>query len=140
VNDEDIECVEIQNTANGGLKGTTVSIVVDNEVHKHYDYVFGGVTSRASRKSIGDLSVFNSENWDLKSSMEQVDGPAKDKCAGFLVVINEPDKELRSDDWRAINVWGFETINGEKRYVRRVHFESPTFTKDLVIVYDTIKG
>jgi len=131
-----VEHLEIDNTATGGLKGTTIHIILDNEIHAHYDYVFGAVTSQALRVPIEELEYFKDVDWDVEASTAHPEGVGQ---AGILVVRNGPDETKREDKWSAYNVWGYEFIEGKKTYVRRIHFWSPKLTKDLVVVYDEVK-
>ena len=64
--------------------------------------------------------------WDVEASTQV---PSAISAAGFIVVQNGPDKSVRNDEWSAYTVWGVEVVKGERRYVRHIHFESPTLTK-----------
>jgi hypothetical protein len=59
---------------------------------------------------------------------------------GVLWTYTVPDKSQRSDEWSAEQVWGYAThdIGGtrEQRYTRRIHFTSPSVTKDVLLVYE----
>ena len=60
---------------------------------------------------------------------------------GALWSYSVPDKSQNSNEWYAEQVWGYaeHDIPGsgrEKRYTRKIHFISPTLTKDVLLIYD----
>ena len=135
LDDNGVECIVIETTATGGIKGTTVDIKVDGQEYIHSDYIFGSVSTIANRKPLEELPFFKDDKWDLAASTATMPG-AKNEKEGFLVVENHANKDSRVDNWSAVNVWGFQEFQGKKYYVRRVHFESSGLTKDLLVIYD----
>ena len=59
----------------------------------------------------------------------------------MLWTYTVPDRAERRDEWSAEQVWGYaiHDIPGrgrEERYTRKIHFVSPSLTKDVLLVYD----
>jgi hypothetical protein len=53
-----------------------------------------------------------------------------------------PDKMHSEQGWSAEQVWGYAEhdipgLGRQKRYTRRIHFVSPSLTKDVLLIYDT---
>jgi hypothetical protein len=137
------EKITFQHTATGGIKGRFLSVDLSytgtsGEYHfpskdyKHHDHVFGHVLITAARKPLSQITdPFLKEGWT----------PRTFKDEGVLWTYTVPDKEQRKDDWSAEQVWGYaiHDIPGkgrEERYTRKIHFVSPSLTKDVLLVYD----
>ena len=68
-----------------------------------------------------------------------------DDVKGCIWTHTVPDKTTTDREWIAEQVWGYaehEIPNQgrQKRYTRRLHFVSPTMTKDVLLVYDQKDG
>jgi hypothetical protein len=107
----------------------------------HSDHVFGAVSINAERKPLASIAhPFLVQGW----TADVQDTPFPD-VKGVLWTLTVPDKTKRADEWVAEQVWGYadHDIPGkgtEKRYTRRIHFESPALTKDVLLVYDLKDG
>ena len=104
---------------------------------KHSDHVFGPVVIQTERKPISSITnTFLKQGWteDIETT------PFKD-IKGVLWTYTVPDESQRSDaEWSAEQVWGYAEhdipgVGREKRYTRRIHFTSPSLTKDVLLVY-----
>lgn len=96
--------IDIQQTATGGVKGTSENRVLDNEYREHSDWLFGKVKGRTEWLSETPLKVdepFLAEGWE--------DGTAE-WIHAFVQSLDS--------DWTAAQVWGFQNVQGERRYVR----------------------
>jgi hypothetical protein len=130
--DNNVEHIDIDQSLSG-LAGTTENRTLDWTFRENSDYLFGPVLGRSRRVSIDRIdNEFLRKGWlpdteehgainayaksDTPKSnntwiAEQVRGP-------FRHVIASPVyKSLYS-----VQTWGFEEINGERRYVRHVDF------------------
>jgi len=122
--DEGVEKIDIVQTLTGGIKGTTECRNLDYVERGHKDHIFGNVVGRTRRIMLEDI-----EDEYLKK-----DWPADLVKEGLIdsFVFNEENA------WTANQIWGFEMVNGEKRYVRHVKFEKDgvkTLTRKLIYNY-----
>jgi len=105
---------------------------------KHSDHVFGPVLITAERKPLADItSPFLREGWT--SDVETTPFPT---TKGVLWTYTVPDQTHKTQGWSAEQVWGYAEhdipgVGRQKRYTRRIHFVSPSLTKDVLLVYDT---
>lgn len=92
----------------------------------HEDHLFGKVVSQSRRVDISEITdPHMNSGWEADWIKEGV-------IENF--VVNE------DNDWTAAQVWGFEKINGEKRYVRHLILDCPKRKKTLKkkLVYDYV--
>jgi hypothetical protein len=59
-----------------------------------------------------------------------------------LWTFTVPDETHSAQGWSAEQVWGYAEhdipgLGRQKRYTRRIHFDSPSLTKDVLLVYDS---
>ena len=119
------------------IKGTSGVYYFPCNGHLHSDHVFGAVSIDAQRKPFSEItSAFLKEGWT--SDVEVT--PFND-VTGVLWTHTTPDKTKRNDEWSAEQIWGYAQhhIPGkgkEKRYTRKIHFVSPSLTKDVLLIYD----
>ena len=105
---------------------------------KHSDHVFGPVLITAERKPLSDITApFLREGWT--SDVENSPFP---NTEGVLWTFTVPDKAHSAQGWSAEQVWGYAEhdipgVGRQKRYTRRIHFVSPSLTKDVLLVYDS---
>jgi hypothetical protein len=97
---------------------------------KHSDHVFGTVLITAERKPLSEITdPFLKQGWT--SDIE---------TTPFSNVKGALWTSQRGEDWSAEQVWGYAEhdipgVGREKRYTRRIHFTSPTLTKDVLVIY-----
>jgi hypothetical protein len=104
---------------------------------KHSDHVFGAVLINAERKPLSQIThQFLTQGWT-----SDVETSPFTNTKGVLWTFTVPDKSRRSDEWSAEQVWGYAEhdipgVGIQKRYTRRIHFISPSLTKDVLLIYD----
>ncbi|CAN8099429.1 unnamed protein product [Discula destructiva] len=113
---------DIQQTATGGVKGTAEARTFDNTWREHSDWLFGKVKGRTQWISapVGD-EPFLGTNWE-EGSKEWV----------YAYV------ESLDSDWTAAQTWGFQVINGERRYARNVVIKKGDKKEEFRMVYDFV--
>jgi len=113
--DDGIERIDIQQTASGGISGTTEERHLDNEIRESEDHIFGPVRSHSKRVRLDELeNEFLREGW-----LEDV------KTHGAVWTCAMSDTPKSRTSWTAEQTWGFEDVNGERRYTRHVNFTGP---------------
>jgi hypothetical protein len=109
--------IDLEQTATGGIQGTTELRTLDWSETSHEDHIFGTLTSRnrwvADLKSCesgngGPLHTFLTEGW-----LEEKVGPN-----GEGWVQNWATN--KKDGWTAEQVWGFTLINGQRYKTRKI--------------------
>ncbi|KAH6660536.1 hypothetical protein BKA67DRAFT_653710 [Truncatella angustata] len=130
--------LDIEQTATGGIKGTSEHRTLDDTPREHADWLFGKVKGRSlyiaadalpakvKEQLLGD--DFLTEGW-LQSDEEKT-GPG-----GALHVVNWVEAEA---GWTVAQVWGFQTVGGERRYARNIVITNKDKKVELRLVYDFI--
>ena len=123
--DAGTEHIDIRQTLTGSVGGTTERRTLDWAARSHRDHLFGSVVGQSRR--VTDLSIIGDaylENgWDA-------DG-IKDGVVESYVVNEE-------NGWSARQIWGFEVIKDEKRYVRHLRFEKDDIMLEKKMAYDYV--
>lgn len=98
-----------------GLSTSSEDRILDWVERPFEDDVFGPVFSRTRRIPVGEVE----KDW-LRS------GWTDDTNANGLVLTRaESDTPKSKTTWVAEQAWGFEEVNGERRYVRHIDFTGP---------------
>ncbi|KAL7285215.1 hypothetical protein ACG7TL_000308 [Trametes sanguinea] len=142
-----IEHIDIDQSVTGGIKGTSEYRALDWEERPHEDHVFGAVLSKSKRVPLAEVErEWMKKDW-LEESLEDDQiiftcakaDPSKNKqkCPQSRFVLESEIRPCRLLMATPRQTWGFELVNGEKRYTRHIFFEGP---KDEIIeirlVYD----
>ncbi|RPD64978.1 hypothetical protein L226DRAFT_541575 [Lentinus tigrinus ALCF2SS1-7] len=114
--DDGIEHIDVAQTITGGIKGTNEHRILDWTEREHEDHIFGAVLSKSRRVTLDDVE----REWLKRDWLDEsfADGHIIYTCA-------KSDTAKSGRTWSSEQVWGFETVNGEKRYTRHVYFEGP---------------
>lgn len=113
--DAGVEHIDVDQTLTGGIKGTTEIRVLNWEAREHEDHIFGFVVGRSRRIRVEDIEhEFLRVGW-LPDTTEH----------GAINSYVESDTPKSGTSWTAEQIWGFEEVNGERRYVRHVRFIGP---------------
>ncbi|KAL4772973.1 hypothetical protein BDW60DRAFT_31897 [Aspergillus nidulans var. acristatus] len=139
--DKTIQRIDVDNIVTGGVQGTSEARVTDWKKREHSDTIFGRVEgqSRLIRGSAKDGKVRPNVDVCTRIQDEKIGrflrgeiGADGSETEGFLV---DPAGEgfgegeglwlqswVESVDstWTAEQIWGFETINGQRYHTRRV--------------------
>ncbi|KAK0127231.1 hypothetical protein ONS96_006784 [Cadophora gregata f. sp. sojae] len=110
--EENITHIDIEQTATGGVKGTTELRALNWVEHTHTDHVFGTVKGKARWSSFQEIDdEFLKEGW--LEGEEEAAGPEGEKHVESFAVNEEKG-------WTARQIWGFATVDGKRYYTRRV--------------------
>jgi len=124
--DDAVEHIDIKQTLTGGIEGTQENRVLDWTERPHEDRVFGQVIGKTRRLKVEDIeNEFLKKDW-LPDTVEH--------GTVHSYVISDTAKSGRT--WIAEQVWGFETINSERRYVRHVNFTAGQENIQAKLIYD----
>ncbi|KAF2963376.1 hypothetical protein GQX73_g10186 [Xylaria multiplex] len=131
--------IDIEQSASG-LTGTTENRVLDWTAREHKDWLFGRVHGRSKFVTPAELAALlapggeaRGEGWVDSDFLAQDwrDGDGD----GDRFVLNH----VRADaGWFATQVWGFQDIGGERRYVRNVVVAKGDKFESFKMIYDFV--
>lgn len=127
--DEGFEHIDIDQLITPGLQGTTELRTLNWTWRDHSDIVFGDVKGRTRKVKLSDVPDDEDGKW-MKEGWE----PAfLEKGEAIETYVESTTK-----GWTANQFWGFEIIDGERRYTRHVVVKDKSGKKVLRIklVYD----
>lgn len=100
--------VDIEQTA-AGLTSTQERRCIDGEWRPHNDWLFGDVKGKTEWLSLNDLDDdFLKQGWEPQSD----DPTAKNYIVSHV--------ESQTNGWTARQVWGFQIVDGLRRYTRAI--------------------
>jgi len=126
--DDTFEHIDTDQTLTGGIKGTNESRTFSGLPREHTDYLFGDVIGLSKRVKADEIAEeFLSKGW-TKDTLEEE--------KGIIFTTASSKTETTGKTWTADQIWGFEEVDGLKRYARHVHFYTPDETVQARLVYD----
>ncbi|KAJ3487367.1 hypothetical protein NLI96_g3582 [Meripilus lineatus] len=126
--EDGVEKIDIeQSLVGGGAAGGWEYRVLDWQDRPQEDGIFGPVIAKFRRTTLDEITdPFLKEGWTEETQEH-----------GILNGSARSNTEKSGISWFADQVWGFEIVDGEKRYTRRVVFKGPNEEKICVrLVYD----
>ncbi|KAI6250891.1 hypothetical protein HI914_01009 [Erysiphe necator] len=142
VDDSGITHINIDQTATGGIPGTSEKRDLDWEVREHTDHVFGTLKGRTRWIALDAVKEPLSGE-DYTDSEEDV----KFLCEGWIEDASEnggPNGERHIDSfvrnesrgWTARQIWGFQLVDGARHYVRKVIVKKEKTVHQVTLIYD----
>jgi len=118
--------IDIDQTATGGVKGTTENRLLDWTERSHSDYMFGDLKGKSRWVNLDGegLDSFLTEGW-----LEEEAGPNGEKHVQSWV-LNE------ANGWTAEQIWGFAIVEGARYHTRRVVVTKGEEVLKIRLVYD----
>jgi len=125
-----IEHIDIDQTVAGAFPGTSEYRTLDGVERHKEDGLFGFVVSKSRRLAVEDIGDDHLKGKWLPDTVRD----------GAIHTIASSDTEKSGLVWTAEQVWGFESINGERRYARRVKFNYKDGEEihEIRLVYDRL--
>jgi hypothetical protein len=129
----DITHIDLDQTATGGIQGTTELRILDWSENIHVDHIFGDLKSRnrwvkdlkaAESGKGGPLHPFLREGWMI----EKV-GPNRETFVQNWVVNEERG-------WTVEQIWGFTKINGQRYKTRKILVQKGETILPVTLVYE----
>ncbi|PHH72921.1 hypothetical protein CDD82_5735 [Ophiocordyceps australis] len=118
--------IDIDQSASG-LSSTQELRCLDDVSREHRDWLFGTVMSRSSWTSLDKVDDdFLRKGWDV----DQAD-------AGNTALVRTL-AENEDYGWTATQIWGFQTIDGERHYCRNIVFKKGQQRVEALLVYDWV--
>ncbi|KAG1846855.1 hypothetical protein F4604DRAFT_1594800 [Suillus subluteus] len=108
------EHIDIEQTLSGGMSGNNEDRTLDWEEHNQYNDVFGALIGQSKRVKVEEVDdEFLKTGW-TEDAVED----------GLILAVAWSDTPKSGMEWKAELTWGFEELNGERRYARHVKFTS----------------
>ncbi|KAI0029147.1 hypothetical protein K488DRAFT_89017 [Vararia minispora EC-137] len=113
--DAGVEHIDIRQTLTGGIEGNDENRTLDWTMRDQINSLFGPVKGRSRRVNPEELEVPWLKDHFLPEISEH----------GTVHAFAESDTEKSGTTWTSNQTWGFEDVNGERRYTRRIDFYGP---------------
>ncbi|KAF2009632.1 hypothetical protein BU24DRAFT_497220 [Aaosphaeria arxii CBS 175.79] len=129
---DDVLRIDIEQTSSSGMSGTTEKRVLDWSPQPQEDHIFGKCTVRTrlvegiqqDGKTIPALEqqtpVSNEKVASFLKGLSLADGPSDGYLAGEEDIFVHFFVRHLEKDWTAEQIWGFEMIDDDRHWVRRV--------------------
>ena len=128
VDDDGHTHIDIEQTATGGIKGTTEIRTLDWVERSHTDHVFGNLKGQSRWMTLdGVEDPFLKDGW-LQGD-EENGGPNGEKFVESYVINEEKE-------WTGDQIWGFAIVDGQRYYTRRVVIKKGDETLKVRLVYN----
>jgi len=110
-----VEHIDIDQRLTGGIAGTFEKRTLDWTFREHNDSLFGAVLGKSRRVKLDEIDdEFLRKGWL----------PDTEKH-GAINAYAKSDTPKSGTKWTANQIWGFELVGDERRYVRHVDFFGP---------------
>jgi len=122
--------IDIDQTATGGIKGTTELRELDWTERSHVDHIFGSLKGKSRWITIDSPEIpddFLKEGWI--EGEEENGGPNGERHIESFV-----DNEEKG--WTGEQIWGFAIIDGKRYYTRRVIITKGSEALKVRLVYN----
>lgn len=146
---EDATHIDVEQTLTGGVQGNAEQRCLDWEAREHRDWLFGTVRGQSRFVSLSDLNSWVPETYGAylrggggdDDGGEWLEGEAENRGPlGESHVLSHVQNTDEGRGWTATQIWGFQVIGGERRYVRLVVVRDKDGKKEvrMKMVYDYV--
>lgn len=125
---EDVTCIQIAQTATGGIKGETEVHKLDGKDYAHSSGVFGTQVVNTSWVHLKSEHSKGLEGWLREGWLEGDDNASP----GNIHVSVKHDKA----GWTAHQVWGFAMVEGKRYFVKRFLVQKGSSDAKVRMVYE----
>lgn len=117
-NGESVTQIALEQTATGGLKGSTETRVTDWYPRGHSDWLFGTVEGKSRYNTLAKIQEENKGQGVLEEDAKYLaEGWLQESAEGDIF---ESFVDNAGNKWTAWQVWGFAEIGGERKQTRRL--------------------
>jgi len=127
VDDEGITHIDIDQPGAAGIGGTSEKRILHGEWNEHEDHIFGAVKGHSKWIKLSALSDSNEDEKFLKSKWNQ------QTQEGDVI---ESYAESLSNGWIARQIWGFQDVNGVRKYTRNIVVTKGSEARRATLHYD----
>lgn len=123
------------------LSSTSEHRSLDGQTRPHSDWLFGSCEAFSKFITEEDAKTWVVEKHGAFMGEGWLTGPDEAKGpGGTLHLYNHVINKDPKGGWHAAQVWGFQLVDGERRYVRRVTVEKDGKVETIKMVYDFISA
>ncbi|CRK42021.1 hypothetical protein BN1723_018960, partial [Verticillium longisporum] len=120
--------IDIDQTATGGVKGTKENRCLDLEFREHADWLFGSCRGQSDWRSPAEIEdEFLKKGW-LEGDAESTGPQGKSHVYSHVENVD--------NGWTATQIWGFQEIDGQRRYARNLVVAKDDKKVEFRLVYD----
>ncbi|CRK33349.1 hypothetical protein BN1708_001037 [Verticillium longisporum] len=120
--------IDIDQTATGGVKGTKENRCLDLEFREHADWLFGSCRGQSDWRSPAEIEdEFLKKGW-LEGDAESTGPQGKSHVYSHVENVD--------NGWTATQIWGFQEIDGQRRYARNIVVAKDDKKVEFRLVYD----
>lgn len=132
--DEGIEHIDIDQKLTGGISGTTEKRTLIWKERENDDHLFGPVVGKSRRVKVDDIDEseeFLRTGWTedtVEAGVVQALAASDTPKSGTTWIANQvcsPHVVNSYVELACSQTWGIEALNGERRYIRHLHFTGP---------------
>lgn len=128
--DTGVEHIDIDQTLTGGIPGSQEIRILDWVGRDREDRIFGAVIGKSRRIQLSEINdEFLAKGWEADVHEH-----------GAIESYVESDTKKSGRTWIADQVWGFQIIEGERKYVRLVKFTGNDGDINVRLVYDHLEA
>ncbi|KAM0278023.1 hypothetical protein ACHAQH_005392 [Verticillium albo-atrum] len=120
--------IDISQTATGGIKGTTENRCLDMEFREHSDWLFGNCRGQSDWRSAEEIEDAHLKKGWLEGEAENTGPQGKSHVYSHV--------ENLDTFWTATQIWGFQEIDGARRYARNIVVAKGDDKVEFRLVYD----
>lgn len=122
--------IDINQVIVGGLKGTQEVRCLDGAKREHADWLFGRVEGQARWISLDEVDA---DDESLKKGWLAGEAAHPD---GKTHIMTHGENLDDGGGWAATQVWGFQEVDGERRYARNIVIKKGSKSEAFRLVYD----
>jgi hypothetical protein len=112
--------IDIEQSASG-LTNTQENRCLDDTFRDHTDWLFGHVKGRTAWVTLDQIEeAYLKNGWEVEADGKLITSHVESQDAG----------------WTATQVWGFQEVNGERRYCRNIIVSKEDQRAEFRLVYD----
>jgi len=126
--DDGKQHIDVVQPGAAGIKGTTEKRILDGEKADHQDHIFGKVEATNKWAKVADITADDKDDEEhLKSKwlQETLDGEAIDNVGTSI-----------GNGWVARQIWGFQDIDGVRKYARNIVVRKGEKIERVTLIYD----
>jgi hypothetical protein len=127
INEDGDECVDIVQPGAAGIKGTEEKRCLTGEWRDHEDHIFGAVKGTSKWIKLSDLSDSDADEAFLKKEWDEATTQGE---------VIDSYVESVGNGWTARQIWGFSTVDGVRKYTRRVVVKKGDKVQRERLIYD----
>lgn len=126
--DKGVEHIDIEQPGAVGISGTTERRIITGEWQEHEDHIFKRVKGNSKWAKLSEVS--DDDKDDEKHLKAKWDKGTQDS------EIVDNYVESQGNGWVARQLWGFQEVNGVRKYARNIVVKKGPQVERITLIYD----